>query len=58
MKKKSFQIYITLQRNYLARMLDDKVNCMKEAKKYGKNYWDGNRRFGYGVQIHSRSMAL
>ena len=21
---------------------------MKEAKKYGKKYWDGNRRFGYG----------
>ena len=21
---------------------------MKEAKKYGKNYWDGKRRFGYG----------
>ena len=21
---------------------------MSEAKKYGKKYWDGNRRFGYG----------
>lgn len=29
-------------------MVDQKVICMKEAKKYGKNYWDGNRRFGYG----------
>ena len=28
-------------------MIDSKVDCMKEAKKYG-NYWDGNRRFGYG----------
>ena len=29
-------------------MLDDKINCMIEAKKYDYNYWDGNRRFGYG----------
>ena len=35
-------------RNYLSRMMDDKVSCMKEAKKYKKNYWDGKRRYGYG----------
>ena len=29
-------------------MIDDKVHCMKIAKKYGKDYWDGNRRYGYG----------
>jgi len=29
-------------------MLDNKVFCMKEAKKYGRNYWDGKRRFGFG----------
>ena len=29
-------------------MLDDKVNCMVEAKKFQKNYWDGARKFGYG----------
>jgi ubiquinone/menaquinone biosynthesis C-methylase UbiE len=29
-------------------MIDDKVYCMKIAKKYGKDYWDGNRRYGYG----------
>ncbi len=36
------------KRNYLKRMLDNKVLCMKEAKKYSKNYWDGDRKFGYG----------
>ena len=30
------------------RMNNSKVDCMIEAKKYGKNYWDGNRKFGYG----------
>ena len=36
------------KRNYLKRMNNSKVECMIEAKKYGKNYWDGNRKFGYG----------
>ena len=29
-------------------MFQNKVYCMKIAKKYGEQYWDGNRRFGYG----------
>lgn len=36
------------QREYLARMVDDKVHCMQVAKKYGAEYWDGDRRYGYG----------
>lgn len=36
------------KRNYIARMLDDKVQCMKIAKEYGQVYWDGDRRYGYG----------
>ncbi len=29
-------------------MNDDKVACMKVAREYGTDYWDGDRRFGYG----------
>ena len=36
------------KREYLKRMADDKVACMKVAKKYGFDYWDGDRRYGYG----------
>ena len=36
------------QRDYLTRMQDDKVHCMQVAKQYEKDYWDGDRRFGYG----------
>jgi len=36
------------QRDYLTRMQDEKVNCMKIAKQYEKDYWDGDRRYGYG----------
>ena len=35
-------------RNYLARMNDDKVHCMLKAKEYEGDYWDGDRRYGYG----------
>lgn len=36
------------KRDYLARMVDDKVACMLKAKEYELDYWDGDRRFGYG----------
>ena len=41
-------LHLSTKRNYLDRMIDDKVECMKIAKKYGKEYWDGDRRYGYG----------
>lgn len=36
------------QRDYLARMVDDKLEAVAVAKKYGAEYWDGDRRYGYG----------
>src|SRR5262249_59355566 len=36
------------KRDYLARMNDDKVHCMLKAKEYEFDYWDGDRRYGYG----------
>src|SRR3989442_1714912 len=36
------------KRDYLARMVDDKVHCMRKAKEYEADYWDGDRRYGYG----------
>jgi SAM-dependent methyltransferase len=38
----------TTNRDYLKRMIEDKVECMKIAKEYGKDYWDGDRKYGYG----------
>lgn len=35
-------------RGYIDRMVDDKVDCMLKAKEYEADYWDGDRRFGYG----------
>ena len=35
-------------RDYVARMQDEKVFCMTKAREYEGDYWDGDRRFGYG----------
>jgi ubiquinone/menaquinone biosynthesis C-methylase UbiE len=35
-------------RAYIDRMVDDKVHCMMKAKEYEADYWDGDRRYGYG----------
>ena len=50
MIKRNFisSLHNSTKRNYLSRMIDNKVKCMIVAKKYGKDYWDGNRRYGYG----------
>ena len=52
MKQKKLKLMTTnhlkTKRNYLERMNNSKVKCMKEAKKYNKNYWDGHRKYGYG----------
>jgi SAM-dependent methyltransferase len=36
------------QRDYLGRMVDDKVEAMEVAGRFGPEYWDGDRRYGYG----------
>ena len=41
-------LHQSTKRDYLGRMNDSKVEAMKIAKKYGQEYWDGDRRFGYG----------
>ena len=41
-------LHQSTSRNYIERMNNDKIECMIEAKKYGENYWDGDRKFGYG----------
>ena len=42
------KLHISTKRDFLKRMQDEKIHCMKIAKKYGNDYWDGSRRYGYG----------
>ena len=41
-------LHTRTKREYLPRMIDDKVHCMRKAKEYEADYWDGDRRYGYG----------
>jgi len=37
------------KRDYLERVVkDDKAACAEVAIKYGKDYWDGDRKYGFG----------
>ncbi len=41
-------LHSATKRDYLARMNAEKPDCMRIAKQYGKDYWDGDRKYGYG----------
>jgi ubiquinone/menaquinone biosynthesis C-methylase UbiE len=40
------------KRDYLPRMVDNKPLCMLKAKEYAEDYWDGDRRYGYGGYVY------
>ena len=42
------QLHKMTPRKYIDRMVDEKVHCMLKAKEYEGDYWDGDRRYGYG----------
>jgi SAM-dependent methyltransferase len=42
------KLHTATTRKYVDRMIDDKVHCMVKAKEYGFDYWDGDRKYGYG----------
>jgi len=42
------KLHESTKRDYLARMMNNKPDCMIRAKKYGNDYWDGDRKYGYG----------
>ena len=41
-------LHTATARDYLGRMIDNKVEAMMVAKRYEADYWDGDRRYGYG----------
>ena len=42
------KLHTATSRDYISRMIDDKIACMKVAKEYEYDYWDGDRKYGYG----------
>lgn len=42
-------LHTSTKRDYLARVNeDDKARCADIAKQWGEEYWDGDRKYGYG----------
>jgi ubiquinone/menaquinone biosynthesis C-methylase UbiE len=41
-------LHKSTNRDYIGRMMDEKSFCMKRAKLFEFDYWDGDRRFGFG----------
>lgn len=42
-------LHTSTKRDYLERAcLPDRAECMRVASQYGKDYWDGDRKYGYG----------
>ncbi len=43
------KLHKSTKRDYVARVVNhDKAECAEVAIKYGKDYWDGERQYGYG----------
>jgi len=42
-------LHTRTKRNYLERVVEhDKAACAAVAKQFGREYWDGDRRYGFG----------
>jgi protein-L-isoaspartate(D-aspartate) O-methyltransferase len=43
------KLHKSSKRNYLQRVVEhDKAECAEVAVKFGRDYWDGDRKHGYG----------
>lgn len=43
------ELHKSTKRDYVARVTSaDKAECAKVAKQYGYDYWNGDRKYGYG----------
>lgn len=43
------ELHKSTKRDYIKRVIEnDKAECAIVAKKYGYDYWDGERKYGYG----------
>ncbi len=45
-------IHNATKRNYVQRVVEyDKATCAQISKQFGKDYFDGDRQYGYGVGL-------
>ena len=42
------ELHTSTRRDFIGRMNDNKVEAMLKARQHDFDYWDGDRRYGYG----------
>lgn len=43
------KVHTSTKRDYVARVVEyDKAECAEVASRFDRDYWDGDRRYGYG----------
>jgi len=43
------RVHTSTRRDYLQRVVEhDKAECATVSKQFGRDYWDGDRKYGYG----------
>lgn len=47
-----------VKRDYFSRMTPEKPEVMRVAKQYGKDFWDGDRKYGYGGYRYDRRWKI
>ena len=56
------KVHTSTKRNYLERVIEhDKAKCATISKQFGQDYWDGDRKYGYGGYSYDgrwRAIAL
>jgi SAM-dependent methyltransferase len=52
-------LHTKTKRDYLPRVVKgDKAECAAIAKQFGKDYWDGDRKYGYGGYKYDERWAV
>jgi SAM-dependent methyltransferase len=52
------QLHRRTARDYVGRMADEKVHCSVVARRFDRDYWDGDRRYGYGGYKYDGRWAI
>ena len=54
------KVHKSTRRDYLQRVIEyDKAECAEVATQFGKDYWDGDRKYGYaGYRYDGRWRAV
>lgn len=45
-------LHTRTKRDFIGRMMDDKIHCMEVARRFDREFFDGERRYGFGGYVY------